>query len=165
MPLYSLLTELDRKVILFSYEKQSKNKTLLPLEVFNDEYRSYILTEGDYILWELGKRKLTKAEIISHSWLATSKKNISLLLSCNYDGQVKVNDMFSDGVCGGQWVLENGILKIHFNYQDQDYDISVIANNNRLVHSALQIIDSLSVDILKVLSVSQARHGKALTDN
>ena len=45
-----------------------------------------------------------------------------------------------------------------------NYDIDVIANNNRSVHSALQIIDDQSVDILKVLPVSHAKQGHALID-
>jgi hypothetical protein len=127
MPLYSLLTESDRKMILFSYEKKSKSNLLIFSALFNDESRAYILTEGEYILWELEKRKLTKKEVIAHSWLITSKNNYSLLL-CFQDGnQLNVSSLFDNESYSGDWLLENGILKIHFNYQDHDYDIDVIA--------------------------------------
>ena len=164
MPLYSLLTELDRKVILFTYEKRSKNKALLPPDLFSDECRSYILTEGEYILWELEKRKFTEMEIITHSWLITSKNNFSLLLRFQQNNSLTVSSLFNNECYEGHWLLENGILKVHFNYQDHDYDINVIANNNRSVHSALQILDDSSVDILKVVPVSHARYGNALID-
>ena len=164
MPLYSLLTESDRKVILFTYEKRSKSKTLLPLDLFSDESRTYILTEGEYILWELEKRKLTEEEIIAHSWLITSKSNLPLLLRFQDDNYLTISSLFDNECYEGHWLLENGILKVHFNYQDHDYDINVIANNNRLVHSALQILDDSSVDILKVVPVSHAKYGNALID-
>ena len=164
MPLYSLLTESDRKMILFTYETNSKSKTPLPLDLFSDEFRSYILTEGEYILWELEKRKLTEEEVIEHSWLLTSKNNLSLLLRFQYDKSLILNNLFDNEYCEGHWLLENGILKVHFNYQNHDYDINIIANNNRPVHSALQILDDSSVDILKVVPVSNAKYGNALID-
>jgi len=164
MSLYSLLTELDRKMILFTYEKRSKSKKLLPLDLFSDESRSYILTEGEYILWELEKRKLTALEIVAHSWLITSKNNISLLLSFQTDNYLTLSSLFANECYEGGWRLENGILKVHFNYQNHDYDIDVIANNNGSVHSAVQILDDSSVDILKVVPVSHAKYGNALID-
>ena len=164
MSLYSLLTELDRKVILFTYEKRSKSKTPLPLDLFSDESRSYILTEGEFILWELEKRKLTEREVIAHSWLITSKNNHSLLLDFQDDNYLTISSLFDNECCEGQWRLENGILKVNFNYQDHEYDIDVIANNNRSVHSGLQILDDSSVDILKVVPVSHAKYGTSLID-
>jgi len=162
MPLYSLLTELDRKMILFSYEKKSKNNKLMFSAFTNDESRSYVLTEGEYILWELEKRQLTKREVIAHSWLITSKDNHSLLLCFQDANCLNISSLFDNESYSGDWRLENGILKIHFNYQNHDYDINVIANNNRQVHSAVQIIDDSSVDILKVVPVSRAKYGNAL---
>ena len=164
MPLYSLLTELDRKVILFTYEKRSKSITPLPVDLFSDESRSYILTEGEYILWELEKRKLTEVEVIAHSWLITSKNNLSLLLRFQENKYLTISSLFDSECYEGHWLLEHGILKVHFNYQNHDYDINIIANNNRSVHSALQIIDDSSVDILKVVPVSHAKYGNALID-
>lgn len=168
MPLYSSLTELDRKVILYSYEKKSEKKsksnTPLPLDLFSDESRAYISTEGEFILWELEKRQLSEMEIIDHSWLIISKNNHSLLLRFQDDKQLFVSNLFDNENFRGQWLLEHGILKIYFNYQDHDYDIQVIANNNRPVHSALQIVDDSSVDILKALPVSDAVYGNALFD-
>lgn len=164
MSLYSLLTELDRKVILFTYEKRSKSKTLLPSDLFSDESRSYIMTEGEYILWELEKRKLTKREVIAHSWLITSKNNLSLLLRFQDENHLTISSLFDNESYEGHWRLENGILKVNFNYQDHDYDIDIIANNNHSVHSALQILDDSSVDILKVVPVSHAKYGTALID-
>ena len=164
MPLYSLLSELDRKVILFTYEKRDNKKTPLPFGVLSDEYRSYILTEGEYILWELEKRKLTEVEIIAHSWLVTSQKNFSLLLQFQENNQLNISSLFNDENYDGHWLLEHGILKVHFNYQDHDYDINIIANNNCSIHSALQIVDDSRVDILKVVPLSHAKYGKALID-
>lgn len=164
MPLYSLLSELDRKVILFTYEKRDKRKIPLPFGVLSDEYRSFIVTEGSYILWELEKRKLTEAEIVAHSWLITSKDNISLLLQFQENNKLEISSLFDSKYCAGNWQLDNGILKVYFNYQNRDYDINIIANNNRLIHSALQIIDDSSVDIVKVLPVSRAKYGKALIE-
>ena len=162
--MYSLLTELERKLILFTYEKQSKTNTLIPLDILGEEAQSYLVTEGEYILWELEKRKLIESEIIAHSWLITSKKNHSLLLRFNSDYRLVISSLFDNECYSGSWFLENGILKINFNYQEHDYSIDVIANNNRLIHSALQIIDDSSVDILKVVPVSHAKYGHALVD-
>jgi hypothetical protein len=164
MPQYSSLTELDRKVILYSYEKKSKSNTPLPLDLFSDESRAYISTEGEFILWELEKRQLTEMEIIDHTWLIISKKNHSLLLRFQDEKQLSVSSLFDNVNSQGHWLLKHGILKIYFNYQDHEYDIQVIANNNRPVHSALQIVDDSCVDILKVLPVSDAVYGNALID-
>ncbi|MCW8996199.1 MAG: hypothetical protein OQK77_10350 [Psychromonas sp.] len=164
MPLFSLLTEVDRKVILFTYEKKSKCKTRLPLDLFSDEFRSYILTEGEYILWELGKRKLTEAEVITHSWLITSKNNFSLLLRFQENHHLTISSLFDNECYTGHWRLEHGILKIDFNYHAHNYDIIVIANNNCSIHSALQILDDSSIDVLKVVPVSHAKYGNALID-
>ena len=79
MALYSLLSEIDRKVILFTHEKKYRGSKALANDLTQDEYRAFIITEGDYILWELQKRKLSKAEIIAHSWVVTSKNNKSLI--------------------------------------------------------------------------------------
>lgn len=164
MPIYSLLSELDRKVILFTYEKQQRTKKNLSSSLSNEEYRAFIITEGEYILWELQKRKLTKAEIISHSWLITSIKNISLVFNFQEDNYLTVDNLFDEEQCSGQWKLEHGILKVRFKYHEHAYDINIIANNNRSIHSALQIIDDENVDLLKVAPISHARGGKALLD-
>lgn len=164
MPQYSSLTESDRKMILFAYENSSKGKKQLPLDLFSDESRAYITTEGDYILWELEKRKLTEKEVVAHSWLITSKNNLSLLLCFKGDNYLTISNLFDEQYHPGAWRLENGILKVNFNYQGHDYDIDIIANNNHSVHSALQVVDDSSVDILKVLPVSHAKYGNALID-
>lgn len=164
MPLYSLLSELDRKVILFTYEKRDECKTHLPFNVLNDEFRSFILTEGDYILWELEKRKLTEGEIIAHSWLLTSKKHSALLLQFQENNKVSISSLFIPENYHGQWLLEHGILKVNFIYHEHDYDLNIIANNNRCIHSALQIMDDSVVDILKIVPLSQAIYGTALPD-
>lgn len=164
MPLTSLLTALDRKMILFSYEKKTKSEFPVFSRYLNDEFRSYILTEGEYILWELEKRKLTEREVIAHSWLITSKDNHSLLLCFKDESSLNISSLFDNESYCGSWLLKDGILKIQFNYKEHDYDIDVIANNNQSVHSAIQVIDDLSVDILKVVPVSQARYGNALVE-
>jgi hypothetical protein len=164
MPIYSLLSELDRKVILFSYEQPHKSQKLLPNGVLNEEYRAFIITEGEYILWELEKRKLIKTEIVAHAWLVTSIKNHSLVFNFQDNCQLTVNSLFDDEQCDGHWKLEHGILKVRFEYKHHAYDINIIANNNRSIHSALQIIDNQNVDLLKVAPISHARYGKALLD-
>lgn len=164
MPLYSLLSELDRKVILFTYEKSAEKRALVPFGVINDEYRSFIVTKGEYILWELEKRKLTESEIITHSWLVTSKDNISLLLQFKENNHLNISSLFDDKYYHGHWDLEHGILKVCFIYQDHGYDISIIANNNCSIHSALQIVDDSSTQLLKVVPLSHAKYGKALIE-
>lgn len=164
MPLYSLLSELDRKVILFSYEKPAKNRDPLSLDGINDEYRSFIMTEGEYILWELEKRKLSESEIITHSWLVTSKDNLSLLLQFKENSHLDISSLFDDEYYTGHWNLDHGILKVRFIYQEHDYDISIIANNNRSIHSALQIVDGRSTQLLKVVPLSHAKYGKSLIE-
>ncbi|WP_019614491.1 hypothetical protein [Psychromonas ossibalaenae] len=164
MPLYSLLSELDRKVILFTYEKRDDSKSPMPFGVLNDEYRSFIMTEGEYILWELEKRKLTVAEVVAHSWLVTSKDNISLVFQFQENNHLKISSLFDDEDYDGHWQLEHGILKVRFIYKNHAYDINIIANNNRSIHSALQIIDDARVEILKVVPLSHAKYGKALID-
>lgn len=165
MPIYSLLSELDRKVILFTYEKQQqRNKQVVTSEMMNEEYRAFIITEGEYILWELEKRKLTKTEIMTHAWLITSVKNISLVFNFKDKSLVTINSLFDEEECRGQWKLEHGILKVRFKYNEHGYDINIIANNRRSIHSALQIVDNESVDLLKVAPISHARAGSALLD-
>jgi hypothetical protein len=162
--MFSLLTESDRKVILFTYENHTKNKISIPVNFLSDEERSYILTEGEYILWELEKRKLTRSEVIAHSWLITSKKNHTLLFRFLDDSSMTISSLFDNESGKGSWFLEHGILKINFKYQNHDYALDVIANNNRMIHSALQIVDDTSIDILKVVPVSHAKYGNALND-
>ena len=164
MPIYSLLSELDRKVILFTYEQQHKNKKSLPTGLQSEEYRAFIITEGEYILWELEKRKLTESEIIAHAWLVTSIKNDSLIFHFQSNNHLSISSLFDDEHCDGFWQLEHGILKVRFEYRGHGYDINIIANNNRPIHSALQIIDNESVDLLKVAPISHAKYGKALLD-
>jgi hypothetical protein len=131
----------------------------------NDEYRAFIITEGEYILWELQKRKLTEAEIIAHSWVVTSVKNISLVFDFKKNNQLTVKSLFDQLQCIGQWQLEHGILKVRFDYEGHSYDINIIANNNRSIHSAIQIVDNKSSELLKVAPISDAKYGKALLDS
>ncbi len=163
MPIYSLLSELDRKVILFTYEQQ-REKSLMPSGLMNEEYRAFIITEGEFILWELEKRRLIEAEIVAHAWLVTSKNNESLLFHFKESNHVTISSLFEEVQCEGYWQLEHGILKVCFKYQGHDYDINIIANNNRSIHSALQIVDNENVDLLKVAPISHAKCGKALLD-
>ncbi|MCP4320519.1 MAG: hypothetical protein GY951_04435 [Psychromonas sp.] len=163
MQIYSLLSELDRKVILFTYEQQ-RDKTAMPSGLMNEEYRAFIITEGEFILWELEKRKLVEAEIVSHAWLVTSKDNESLLFHFQERNRVTINGLFEGGQREGIWQLEHGILKVCFEYQSHSYDIDIIANNNRPIHSALQIVDEKNVELLKVAPISHAKYGKALLD-
>lgn len=164
MPIYSLLSELDRKVILFTYEQHYKSKNDLPVKGLNEEYRAFIITEGEYILWELEKRKLIEAEIVAHAWLVTSAKNDSLVFNFKKNKQLTVTSLFDDDNCNGIWILEHGILKVRFEYHNHGYDINIIANNNGSIHSALQIVDNESADLLKVAPISHAKYGKALLD-
>lgn len=164
MPLFSLLSELDRKVILFTHERQTKNKKSFPSVIMNDEYRAFIMTEGEYILWELQKRKLTEAEIIAHAWVVTSIKNISLVFDFKENNQLTIKSLFGKLQCTGRWHLEHGILKVVFDHEGHCYDINIIANNNRSIHSALQIVDNKSSELLKVAPIIDAKYGKALLD-
>jgi hypothetical protein len=168
MPIYSLLSEIDRKVILFAYEQRQLNQNKKYLfgdilgEMLNEEYRAFILTEGEYILWELEKRKLVETEIISHAWFVTSITNNSFIFNFQADHSLIINHLFDDGQCQGLWSLKQGILSVVFNYHEHDYDINIIGNNNGLVHSALQIIDNEKTDLLKVAPISHAKYGLAL---
>lgn len=164
MPFYSLLTELDRKVILFSQEKHAQGQSHLSSHLLNEEYRAFIITEGEYILWELEKRKLTEQEVLAHSWMVTSTQNISLMFHFKTHNQVTISSLFDDQQCAGLWQLEHGILKVRFIYQRHGYDISIIANNNQSIHSALQIVDNKSVDLLKLAPVMQACAGQGLLE-
>jgi len=164
MPIYSLLSELDRKVILFTYEKQQLQHKPLPLGVMNEEYRAFIITEGEYILWELDKRKLTEAEVVAHTWMVTSTTNNSLIFSFKENKQLIINSLFGEQECVGLWQLEHGIVKVRFVYQGHGYDINIIANNNRSIHSALQIVDNKQAELLRLAPIVNAKQGKGLLD-
>ena len=165
MPIYSLLSELDRKVILFTHERQKRRPTKsMPTNLLSEEYRAFIITEGEYILWELKKRKLTETEIIGQAWMVTSAKNVSLIFHFKEDNQLLISSIFEDQQCLGLWQLEHGIVKVRFVYQGHIHDISIIANNNRSIHSALQIVDNKSAELLKLAPILHAKHGKALLD-
>ena len=162
--MYSLLTESELKLILFAYEKNNESQIILRVELFNNENYSYISKKGEYILWELEKRKLLKEEILKHSWLVTSQETHSLLLCFGNENNLTISSLFNQECYSGSWHLENGILKIFFSYRVHDYAIDVIANNNRLIHSAVQIVDDFSIDVLKVVPVSHAKYGHALVE-
>lgn len=162
--MFSLLTESERKLILFSYENRFSNQEITPIYFNKIEDQSFIFTQGEYILWELEKRKLDSPEIISHSWLIASQHKKPLLLNFKSDSRLTITSLFISERFEGQWYLENGILKAYFNYQEHSYSLDVIANNNRLIHSALQIIDDTSLDILKVIPISHAKYGNSLIE-
>ena len=164
MPIKTLLSDLDLKVILFTFEKRTQNKSQLLFSILNDEYLTYIVTEGEYILWELEKRKLQEAEVLAHSWMVTSNNNVSLVLKFNNNNCLQIQNLFSENYHTGHWFLERGILKVQFDYDAHSYDISIIAKNNRSIHSALQITDDYHVDLLKVVPVSHAKYGKSLNE-
>ncbi len=164
MPINTLLSEIDRKVILFTFEKRAQNKSQLPFSILSDEYRTFIVTEGEYILWELEKRKLQEREVIAHSWMVTSKNNVSLVFKFEKNNQLQIQSLFSDSHHSGRWLIEHGILKVQFDSDGHSYDISIIANNNRSIHSALQIRDDYNVNLLKVVPVSHAKYGKPLSE-
>jgi hypothetical protein len=77
---------------------------------------------------------------------------------------LQIQNLFSESHHTGHWFLEHGILKVQFDYDGHSYDISIIANNNRSIHSAIQIIDDYHVDLLKVVPVSHAKYGKSLNE-
>lgn len=164
MAQYSLLSELERKVILFNYEKSSAQNITLPFTALSDEDRTFITTEGSFILWELEKRKLLEHEVVSHSWIILSKQKISLLLQFQENNVLQISELFDNQIVDGVWFLENGILRVAFVYQQHHYDINIIANNNRMIHSALQIIDEENIELLKVIPLSHAKYGKPLID-
>ena len=129
MPIYSLLNFIDRKVILFAYEQnyfqQNWNKKRLFGEVLgdvlNEEYRTFIITEGEYILWELAKRQLREAEIISRAWFVTSMKNNSFIFYFQESNRLIIKSLFDDEQCDGYWALDHGILTVAFQYHQQNY--------------------------------------------
>ena len=162
--MYSRLTESELKLILFAYEKDCENKIVLRVDPNDDENYSYVSKKGEYILWELEKRKLTEKEILEHAWLLTSQETHSLLLSFGNKNCLTISSLFNQECYSGSWCLENGILKMFFSYREHDYSIDAIANNNRLIHSAVQIIDGFSIDVLKVVPVSHAKYGHALVE-
>jgi hypothetical protein len=164
MPPFSLLSDLDRKVILFTHENHHRHKKPLPSGLMNEEYRAYVVTEGEYILWELEKRRLTKDEVIAHAWMVTSMNDISLVFHFFHNNKIKITSLFCDEECEGLWELEDGIVKVRFFYTGHLHDINIIANNNRCVHSALQIIDNKKAELLKVAPIIDASKGKALND-
>jgi len=136
----------------------------MPPNLLSEEYRAFIITEGEYILWELKKRKLIEGEIVGQAWMVTSTQNISLMFHFKENNQLTVSNMFEEQECVGIWQLEHGILKVRFVYMGHGYDISIIANNNRSIHSALQIVDNKSAELLKLAPILDAKHGKALLD-
>jgi hypothetical protein len=164
MPQYSLLSELERKVILFNYEKRGQKNSLLSFARLSDDDRSFISTEGDYILWELGKRKLEADEVISHSWIIMSKQNLPLILKFNENNYLQVGGLFEEKTVDGVWNLEGGILSIFFRFEQRSHYIDIIANNKRSIHSALQITDEHSVELLKVIPLCNAKYGTSLID-
>ena len=164
MPQYSLLSELERKVILFNYEKRGVKNSALSFSRLSDDDRSFILTEGDFILWELGKRKLLVDEVIAHSWIIMSKQNMPLVLQFKENNYLEVGSLFEEKMFYGVWSLDGGILRICFSYEQRRYDIDIIANNNRPIHSALQITDDHDVELLKVIPLCNAKYGKSLID-
>jgi len=164
MSTFSLLSEIDRKVILFSHEQQQRQNKTLPVMLMSEELRSFITTEGAYILWELEKRKLTKAEVVAHAWMVTSLTNLSLLFDFKNDNKLTISSLFGEQQCIGLWQLKHGILKVRFVYQGHGYDINIIANNNSAIHSALQIVDNKSAELLKLAPIVPATPGKALID-
>jgi hypothetical protein len=164
MPQYSLLSELERKVILFNYEKRGQKNSLLSFARLSDDDRSFISTEGDYILWELSKRKLLVEEVISHSWIIMSKQNSPLILKFNHKNHLQAGSLFEDKTVDGIWNLEGGILSIFFRYEQRSYYIDIIANNKRSIHSALQITDEQSIELLKVIPLCNAKYGTSLID-
>ncbi|ABM03738.1 hypothetical protein Ping_1970 [Psychromonas ingrahamii 37] len=164
MPQYSLLSELERKVILFNYEKRGQKNSLLSFARLSDDDRSFISTEGDYILWELSKRKFEADEVISHSWIIMSKQNLPLILKFNADHHLRVGSLFDDKTVDGIWGLDGGILSIFFRYEQRNYYIDIIANNKRSIHSALQITDEHSVDLLKVIPLRNEKYGISLIE-
>jgi len=164
MPQYSLLSELERKVILFNYEKKGQKNSSVPFARLSDDDRSFISTEGDFILWELGKRKLLEDEVIAHSWIIMSKTNIPLVLQFKENNYLQVGSLFDEDIFDGVWHLDGGILRIFFSYELRSYDIDIIANNKRSIHSALQITDEHSVELLKVIPLCNAKYGTSLTD-
>lgn len=160
MPQYSLLSELERKVILFNYEKRGEKKKSLSFAKLSDDDRSFIATEGDFILWELGKRKLLVDEVISHSWIIMSKQNMPLVLQFKENNYLQVSSLFdqkSESV-GGVWGLKRGILRIFFIYEKHSYNIDIIANYKHSIHSALQITDDHSVEILKAIPLCNTKY-------
>lgn len=163
MPLQSLLNEIDSKILLFSHEnKNTKKEQALP-ETMNDDFRTFIMTNGEYILWELNKRKLKKQEILLRSWIFTSKDNVSFVVKFTSEDHIIVSSVFGEENHYGQWFLENGILKINFNYKAQSYDITVIANNSESIHSALQIRGDKCTELLKIAPLRQAIEGSSLS--
>jgi len=136
----------------------------LPLGAMNEEYRAFITTEGEYILWELNKRKLTEAEVVAHAWMVTSTTNHSLVFSFKENKQLIISSLFDEQECVGLWQLEHGIVKVRFVYQGHGYDINIIANNNRAIHSALQIVDNKHAELLRLAPILHAKQGKALLD-
>ncbi|MFT6926798.1 MAG: hypothetical protein ACJAZP_002418 [Psychromonas sp.] len=161
---YSLISELERKVILFNYEKRGQKHSLLSFARLSDDDRSFISTEGDFILWEMGKRKLLADEVISHSWIIMSKQNMPLVLQFQENNYLKVGSLFEETIFDGVWSLDRGILRICFRYEQRSYDIDIIANNKRCIHSALQITDDHNVELLKVIPLCNAKYGTSLID-
>ncbi len=162
MALKSLLTDLDRKIILFSYENQQKKRQPISVDLINDDLRTFVLTEGEYILWELNKRKLHKNEIISRSWLLNSEQNSSFIVNFTSNGMLTVANIFHHAQHSGSWELENGILKIRFDYDQSSYDITVIASNSKPVHSALQIREDKCVELLRIAPLRRPMEGSSL---
>ena len=162
MPIRSLLTELDRKIILFSYE--NTNKATQPIFVggIDDDLRTFVITEGDYILWQLNKRKLDEREIIHRTWLLNSQYSHSFVVNFTSDKKLSVKNLFSEKKHVGEWGLENGILKIAFYYQEVQYNITVIANNCGTVHSGLQINENLDTELLRIAPLRHATEGAQL---
>lgn len=163
MPIHSLLTELDRKIILFSYENTKSVTQPISVEGIDDDLRTFVVTEGDYILWELNKRKLDENEIVSRTWVINSQKSHSFVVDFSVDKKLSVTNLFSKIKCYGEWLLENGILKIEFYYQEIEYNITVIANNCESVHSAIQINKNCESELLRIAPLRQATAGNSIS--
>ena len=163
MPLQSLLNEIDSKILLFSYENINRTTENISPESINDDLRTFVVTKGEYILWELNKRKLQKEEILLRSWMFTSKENVSFIVNFTSDDQIMVSSVFGEEHHYGQWFLENGILKIIFDYKTLSYDITVIANNSESIHSALQIRGDKCTELLKIAPLRHAIEGSSLS--
>lgn len=162
MALASLLTDLDRKIILFSYENQKKKLQPISIDLINDDLRTFVVREGNYILWELNKRKFHKNEIISRSWMLNSEQNTSFIVNFKRFGILSVSNIFHQRKHCGSWKLENGLLKIRFDYHESSYDITVVASNSEPVHSALQERENNCTELLRTAPLRRSMEGKSL---
>ena len=136
------ITETDKLILLYQLETHGR---MYPEGVVasSDEQTRFILTSGEFVLWQASKRDFCYPEIADSHWLETTYRGQIAKLDCLQSHDAVLCPLTFSSSYNGQWHIHNGLLRMNLTSPRHQLELFSIANIQGNIHPLILFKDKV----------------------